>query len=295
MSFPKFALIALCCQAAQLCMASMVDDEDGECAAFPEGMDSAGNHVMLQHSESHRVGINEVSGSSESKKAMGTAPCNCEIANPAWKPCPRTTAKCVFIDLGAADGNTFKVFLQNGYTTISNCTANGPGAWEAILVEANPKFDQALKAEASKYPYGYVAAMTSTAAYSCEGKTSFFVDTVNTAENNWGSSMSENHVDVVASGKVQVTVPTMNINRLLYEQTIPADRVILKMDIEGAEWDILPCLAKSSSASLIDILLVEVHRKKLSNIGTTAEEFAAAKATLIRKNVLMPKYFSHTL
>mmetsp|Transcript_35439 Transcript_35439/g.63761 ORF Transcript_35439/g.63761 Transcript_35439/m.63761 type:complete len:296 (-) Transcript_35439:100-987(-) len=295
MSFPKFALIALCCQAAQLCMASMVDDEDGECAAFPEGMDSAGNHVMLQHSESHRVGINEVSGSSESKKAMGTAPCNCEIANPAWKPCPRTTAKCVFIDLGAADGNTFKVFLQNGYTTISNCTANGPGAWEAILVEANPKFDQALKAEASKYPYGYVAAMTSTAAYSCEGKTSFFVDTVNTAENNWGSSMSENHVDVVASGKVQVTVPTMNINRLLYEQTIPADRVILKMDIEGAEWDIVPCLANSPSASLIDIFLLEVHNGAFGNIGTTVEQMQAAQATLVSKNVSMPAYFSQTL
>mmetsp|Transcript_156320 Transcript_156320/g.271975 ORF Transcript_156320/g.271975 Transcript_156320/m.271975 type:complete len:296 (-) Transcript_156320:257-1144(-) len=295
MSFPKFALIALCCQAAQLCMASMVDDEDGECAAFPEGMDSAGNHVMLQHSESHRVGINEVSGSSESKKAMGTAPCNCEIANPAWKPCPRTTAKCVFIDLGAADGNTFKVFLQNGYTTISNCTANGPGAWEAILVEANPKFDQALKAEASKYPYGYVAAMTSTAAYSCEGKTSFFVDTVNTAENNWGSSMSQNHPDVLRSGKQNVTVPTMNLNRLLYELTIPADKVILKMDIEGAEFDVLPCLAQSPSSNLVDMFYLEQHQADWGNIGTTVTDMETHKATLRSRGVIIPEYFSHTL
>mmetsp|Transcript_36429 Transcript_36429/g.68132 ORF Transcript_36429/g.68132 Transcript_36429/m.68132 type:complete len:291 (-) Transcript_36429:190-1062(-) len=290
MSVAKFALIAVCCNVASL--ASVVNEESSDCAAFPQEEVPSGEHVMLQHSEAHRVGINAVEGKAEGKKAPT---CTCQTANPEWKPCKRTTPKCVFIDLGAADGNTFKVFLEDGYGAVSNCTENGPGAWEAILVEANPNFNDKLKAEAAKYPSGYVHAMTSTAAYMCEAKTSFYLDTVNDEHNNWGSSMSENHVDVVASGKVQVTVPTMNINRLLYEQTIPADRVILKMDIEGAEWDILPCLAKSSSASLIDILLVEVHRKKLSNIGTTAEEFAAAKATLIRKNVLMPKYFSHTL
>mmetsp|Transcript_36430 Transcript_36430/g.68135 ORF Transcript_36430/g.68135 Transcript_36430/m.68135 type:complete len:291 (-) Transcript_36430:77-949(-) len=290
MSVAKFALIAVCCNVASL--ASVVNEESSDCAAFPQEEVPSGEHVMLQHSEAHRVGINAVEGKAEGKKAPT---CTCQTANPEWKPCKRTTPKCVFIDLGAADGNTFKVFLEDGYGAVSNCTENGPGAWEAILVEANPNFNDKLKAEAAKYPSGYVHAMTSTAAYMCEAKTSFYLDTVNDEHNNWGSSMSENHVDVVASGKVQVTVPTMNINRLLYEQTIPADRVILKMDIEGAEWDIVPCLANSPSASLIDIFLLEVHNGAFGNIGTTVEQMQAAQATLVSKNVSMPAYFSQTL
>mmetsp|Transcript_21228 Transcript_21228/g.39002 ORF Transcript_21228/g.39002 Transcript_21228/m.39002 type:complete len:324 (-) Transcript_21228:216-1187(-) len=305
MSPAKVVCILLSCKAVQICLAAVTGEDQGDCASQPREV-TTGEHVMLQHSHTH-LGVdaplqegapNFVAEASPRAVGLGDgagSPCSCEASSFFWKASTRTSARCVFIDLGAADGNTFNVFLSGEYQDLANCTVNGADAWDAYLVEANPKFDKSLMAEATKYPNGKVKSMHSTAAYMCEAKTSFYLDTVNDEHNNWGSSMSENHVDVVASGKVQVTVPTMNINRLLYEQTIPADRVILKMDIEGAEWDILPCLAKSSSASLIDILLVEVHRKKLSNIGTTAEEFAAAKATLIRKNVLMPKYFSHTL
>mmetsp|Transcript_36439 Transcript_36439/g.68151 ORF Transcript_36439/g.68151 Transcript_36439/m.68151 type:complete len:293 (-) Transcript_36439:13-891(-) len=292
MSFAKFLLLALCCQAGHFSEAAEVST-DGDCAASPGEEASTGAHAMLQHSETHRVSINARKGAAGRMKG---APCTCEASNPAWKPCSRTVAKCVFIDLGAADGNTFKVFLNNGYGTVANCTANGAGAWQAILVEANPNFDPKLKAEAARFPYGYVNAMSSTAAYMCEGQTSFFVDTVNTAENFWGSSMSQNHPDVQASGgKTNVTVPTMNLNRILYENTIPADKVILKMDIEGAEFDVLPCLAQSPSSNLVDSFYLEEHQASWGNIGTTVADMETYKATLKSRGVEIPDYFSHTL
>merc|ERR1719321_1852257 len=71
--------------------------------------------------------------------------------------------------------------------------------------------------------------------------------------------MSPNHQDVVRSGHQQVTVPTVNVIQLIAENTIPQDYVVVKMDIEGAEWDILPCLADSPAASLIDTLYLENH------------------------------------
>ena len=40
----------------------------------------------------------------------------------------------MFIDLGAADGNTFDSFLSNGYGPVKNCPHGGD--WQAILVEA---------------------------------------------------------------------------------------------------------------------------------------------------------------
>mmetsp|Transcript_9272 Transcript_9272/g.15951 ORF Transcript_9272/g.15951 Transcript_9272/m.15951 type:complete len:290 (+) Transcript_9272:106-975(+) len=289
MSVAKFALVVVCCNMAS--SASVVNEEPSDCAAFPKEEVPSGEHVMLQHSEAHRVGINAVEGKAEGKKAPT---CTCQTANPEWKPCKRTTPKCVFIDLGAADGNTFNVFMNNGYTNLANCTAGGADAWEAILVEANPKFVQPLTAEAVKYP-GKVAALHSTAAYMCEGWTSFFLDTVNADQNNWGSSMSSDHPDVQKSGGQNVTVPTMNLNRILVEHTIPADHVIVKMDIEGAEFDTLPCLALSPSASLVDTLFLETHQADWGNVGTTVEGMEVAKALLQAKGVEIPAYESPTL
>jgi len=171
--------------------------------------------------------------------------CQCQISNPSWKKTMRNSPKCIFIDLGAANGNTFEEFLDNRYGDIKNC-AYGTGDYEAFLVEANPRFAKELKAIEKKNKK--VHAFASTAAYMCEATTSFFLDTVNTDNNYWGSSLSENHQDTKKSGLKKVTVPTANLMRILYENTIPGDWVMVKMDIEGAEWDILPCLANAPIA-----------------------------------------------
>mmetsp|Transcript_63225 Transcript_63225/g.110368 ORF Transcript_63225/g.110368 Transcript_63225/m.110368 type:complete len:288 (-) Transcript_63225:40-903(-) len=287
MSLNKFAWVALCCLAVQFSLAAAVCEDDSDCAAFPKEV-SAGEHAMLQQGSLHSVGVHVAEGSSRVKGA----PCVCEKANHRWKPCTRTEAKCIFIDLGAADGNTFNSFLANGYGNLTTCP-NGAESWESILVEANPKFQTPLTGEAAKFPTGKVTSLYSTAAYMCEGQTSFFLDT-NDATNNWGSSMSGNHPDVV-NGKMNVTVPTMNLNRILVEHTIPGDHVMVKMDIEGAEFDTLPCLAESPSASLVDMLFLEEHQPEWGNIGTTVAGLQAAKATLMSKGVQIPEYFSHTL
>lgn len=219
---------------------------------------------------------------------MSKMPCQCEVTNPAWKPCPRTQAKCVFIDLGAADGNSFKFFQNGDFGPIANC-ANGQ--WEAILVEANPRFDAPLKQLETQFPAG-VFAKTSSAAYMCDAHTSFFLDTVTTEHNYWGSSMSANTPDVQKSGKQKVTVPTLNLNRILVENTIPSDWVIVKMDIEGSEWDVIPCIAKAPAASLMDALFMEVHSADWGMAGTTQPMMDAAKAELINRGVHIPYYNS---
>jgi FkbM family methyltransferase len=225
---------------------------------------------------------------------MAEAPkCSCQVSNPAWKKSTRTSPKCIFIDLGAANGNTFESFLNNGYGEVKNC-AHMTGDYEAFLVEANPRFQPALKRiEASN---AKVHAFPSTAAYMCDGHTSFYLDTVNTNKNYWGSSMSANHQDTKASGLTWVTVPTLNLNKLLYENTIPDDWVMVKMDIEGAEWDIMPCLAKSSIASNIDRLFLEQHPSQWAIEMPNAEESVMnnAKAALKSKGVDIPGYFSQT-
>lgn len=219
-------------------------------------------------------------------------PCQCDLGQTGWLPNRRTTPKCIFIDLGAANGNTLQDFVNGKYGAVANCPSGG--AWEAKLVEANPRFDAPLKAMEVTYP-GKVTPFNSHAAYMCEAKTTFYLDTTSVEHNYWGSSMSANHDDVKKSGKTAVTVPTVNILKLLYESTTPEDYVILKMDIEGSEWDVLPCLAQSASAHLVDRLLVEVHPSTWGNAGTTQAQLDKAMADLRAKGVDIPQYFSQTL
>lgn len=218
-------------------------------------------------------------------------PCSCDLGVASWKAPTRVSPQCVFIDLGAADGNTFRAFKASKYGTLSTCPSGGK--WEATLVEANPHFDAKLKAEETAHS-GQVHALNSHAAYMCEAQTSFYLDKVNHQNNYWGSSMSSKHVDVQASGKVKVTVPTVNVLRLIYETTIPSDYVILKMDIEGAEWDILPCLANAEYANKIDQLLVEIHPATWGNAGTTQAQMDWALWKLRQRGVDVPSYQSQT-
>lgn len=224
--------------------------------------------------------------------ATGKMPCQCVQSDPSWKASTRTVPRCVFIDLGAADGNSFNYFLKDGYGKVGECPSV---QWSAVLVEANPRFDKNL-ANVGAQHQGQINVMSSTAAYMCEGTTSFFLDTVNTAKNFWGSSMSASHPDVKRSGaKQKVTVPTMNLNRILFEQTIPGDWVMVKMDIEGSEFDVLPCVANSPAAHLIDRLYLEQHDPSWGMAGTTPAQMEAAKNQLRQKGVDIPNYFSHTL
>eukprot|EP00931_Biecheleriopsis_adriatica_P101935 TRINITY_DN76983_c0_g1_i1.p1 TRINITY_DN76983_c0_g1~~TRINITY_DN76983_c0_g1_i1.p1 ORF type:complete len:250 (-),score=60.12 TRINITY_DN76983_c0_g1_i1:30-779(-) len=219
-------------------------------------------------------------------KSMDHPGCTCEANNAAWTPTSRTTPKCIFIDLGAADGNTFAEFLEDDFGPVKNCPHGGD--WEAFLVEANPMFTRKLNALEHNLA-GKLHAFPQTAAFSCETTTSFFID-ADPTHNFWASSLT----NLVTVGQQKVTVPTINVNKFIAENILPDDYVLLKVDIEGAEYDVIPCLADFEKASLVDSLYLEEHWWFQ---GRTAEQNAtllAAKEKLRAKNVAIPLYFSQS-
>lgn len=218
----------------------------------------------------------------DSKEAARTAPCQCEANNPYWKATTRTATGCIFIDLGAADGNSFQHFLRNGYGDVSKCTS-----WSAFLVEANPQFTPALSAAASQYP-NQVHVYGETAAYVCQGSVSFSIDP-DPSHNHWGSSMKRSY------GSKTVTVPTINVIQLVAENTLPGDWVIFKVDIEGAEYDVIPCLAQFAKANLIDIMLLEEHPDTQTMSIYTPQEYINAKNYLKTQMTIPDGYHSSTL
>jgi FkbM family methyltransferase len=222
--------------------------------------------------------------------AWNAPPCQCVANDPSWSKPPQRIPKCIFIDLGAADGNTFNDFLRNVYGPVSNCPS---GQWEAFLVEANPQFAPQLMLLEQQYP-GQVHVYASTAAFTCQGQTSFYID-ADPTHNHWGSSMSSGSPDVVKSGQTKVTVPTTNVIQMIAEHVMPDDWAMLKVDIEGAEYDLVPCLAEYKDAGLIDRMYLEEHWWFKVDSQTTPAQMAAAKAKLAAKHVDIPKYYSPSI
>lgn len=234
--------------------------------------------------------VNPLNGSLPAFHAVevnsSNAPCQCVANNPAWVPVTRTVPKCIFIDLGAANANSFKDFMENGYGPVSSCPS---GQWEAYLVEANPQFTPDLNLAQAAH-VGQVHALASTAAYMCQGSTSFSIDP-DVSHNHWGSSMKVQH-----DGSTKVTVPTINVAQFVAEHTIPGDWVMLKVDIEGAEYDIIPCLAQSSSARLVDRMYLEEHHWIKVDSVYSAEQYQAAKLQLKAIGVdVVDNYYSKTM
>lgn len=135
-------------------------------------------------------------------------------------------------------------------------------SWDVYAFEANPEFNKILtnvKANVSKRNHT-VKMYQETAAWTYDGTIDFYLDTVNKANNFWGSSIDENHPDVILSGKQKVTVKCVDISRILkkYNQD---DVVIVKIDIEGAEYDLLLDFIKKDVTKIIDYLAVEFHRQ----------------------------------
>jgi len=245
------------------------------------GLVGSGLAVKLQNSTSNFL----LRGSSNGTSSTRT-PCSCQANDPAWRSTTRTVPKCVFIDLGAANGNSFQAFMSNQYGPVSNCPSGGQ--WEAVLVEANPEFTPALQSVAARFP-GMIHPLAGTAAYMCQGQTSFSIDP-DVAHNRWGSSMVR-HFD----GSAVVTVPTLNVVQLVAENTIPGDYVILKVDIEGAEYDVIPCLAQYSNVRLIDAIYLEEHGYLAGSSAYTPQVYAASKSALLNAGINMPAYNSPTL
>jgi len=226
----------------------------------------------------------ELGGGMASKGDDDWAPnCTCVTSSPTWVSTARTTPKCIFIDLGAAGGNTFQSFINNGYGPVANCPSGGQ--WEAWLVEANPHFDARLKEVEDNYPNAH--ALSSTAAYACNSTVKFSLDPAAGGCDECGSSMKR-HSFRSGSATQIVSVPTINVNQLLAEHTIPEDYVILKSDIEGAEFDIFPCLAKSPHAHLLDAIYLEEHLYLQNRANSTPAEYALAKTELTNMGIHFP-------
>ena len=164
-----------------------------------------------------------------------------------------TQKRHIFLDLGANNGDSVKFFIDKADRTIEQSYLKGYGAldnkkWEIYAVEANPYFNKVLadvKVYCEKLGHTF-NLLTETAAWTKNEKLVFYLDTVNKDQDFWGSSLIEDHPDVVRSGHKNVTVNGIDISDIL-KQYNSDDEIVMKIDIEGTEYDLLLHLIKEGS------------------------------------------------
>lgn len=217
---------------------------------------------FIELSDAHLLG--------RSQPVTNGEPCSCEPSSSTWKRCARSRPRCVFIDLGAGDGHGAQTFADPegyGFGPVKNCPSQG--SWTALLVEPDPAFAASLDLAVAKYP-GRVRALTSVAPYVCEGQVTIRSRPNDDVHNsslrlpapNPGivdNSSSSATVRLppgphVPAPRAPLKVRTMNLNRVLYEQTIADDWVIVRMGSTVPTHAVLPCLATAPAAALIDQL-----------------------------------------
>jgi hypothetical protein len=151
-------------------------------------------------------------------------------------------------------------------------------------IEGNPIFTNHLNRLqqrlmlTSPRPLRRVHFFTETVGAAKDETTVLFLDTVNEKENFWGSSTLSGHRDVQSSllsgnDKREVSVQGFTLTRLLHEtvKMMPGAHVMVKMDIEGAEYALLNeafdsgALCNTTARAVRVDIIVEVHGEVSEN------------------------------
>jgi FkbM family methyltransferase len=156
--------------------------------------------------------------------------------------------KVVYVDLGGKDGDTVNSFLSG----------NGPAAHvlagaKEIEVYAFEPVDYREKWEEVKRRYPNVKIEFFNVAVGVESKTAKLSihanpDAHTVVPDNWNFSETST-----------IEVPQIDIVEWLFDNVLWSDTIVLKIDIEGSEYEILEKLIEANYLRDVDELYVEFH------------------------------------
>lgn len=188
------------------------------------------------------------------------------------KPCRK-----ILFDLGANRGDTIerwysaKKFVGRNSGLVSVNTlfpAETRREFCVVSFEPNPRFTEALiKISSNANDAGHRSKVyTNTAAGDEDGTVSLFLDESST--DGYGSSVLQSK-KVNFGGRYHALGKTVKARQIKFSRMLQILRkgtqVVAKIDIEGAEYQLLRSLIISGVACLLDVLIIEWHGHKISD------------------------------
>lgn len=191
------------------------------------------------------------------------------------------TGRNFFFDFGGNDGSSTTFFLgckvfgcDGGIGSMGGSkskleglgSANPNEVWNIVVFEANPRFSSKLNTMAGvimNKTNHVVTIHGGTAISTHNGEVDFWFDTTKDkpVQGKNGASIMKNSHSV--SGKANgIKVKEISIVSLFRDLRISKhDHVIVKMDIEGAEYDVLRHFVRHGMLYLVDTLAIEWHHE----------------------------------
>lgn len=179
-------------------------------------------------------------------------------------------------------------------TSIFAGQASAPEDYCYYGIEGNPVFTERLQKLETMLngmqprPLKHVHFLTSSVGAGEDGPTTLYLDTVNAAQNYWGSSLLVGHQDVRASNATDVEVMGYTLPTLM-KQTLaegPRSHLILKIDIEGGEYALLRQVADDGAlcrfiarGGRVDAY-VEFHSQRVTGPNPLAKHKKSTRQTL---------------
>jgi FkbM family methyltransferase len=178
--------------------------------------------------------------------------------------------RAIFVDLGAYDGDSIKAFMRR------RNLVTRPSEFDIYAFEPNPKFWLDLTA----LPYTNIVSIDNSAAWVEDGIFPFAIDETETP---MGSTLM--------SGKINIWEKFDKVETRCFDfsgwlkQFKKKDYIIVKMDVEGAEREILNKMLQDGTASMMNELWVEMHPNKVVDFTTT--EAQELKQKIIEAGVIV--------
>lgn len=157
----------------------------------------------------------------------------------------------IFIDCGAHTGRVTDSFIKEIDTAID---------YEMFSIEGNPKFKDAYDDK------DYTSTFINKVVWTHDNGIVFKIDESDAA---YGSSA----ILTKKTGKLNAGefMPSLNLSEFINSNFEDEDFIVLKVDIEGAEYDVLPHLAETGAIDKVDVLLLDVHTNR--KLGMNNDEF----------------------
>lgn len=163
--------------------------------------------------------------------------------------------KFIFVDLGAYNGDSIEYFMKLKNLPVS------PKDFDIYAFEPNPEYCK--KVEALKDKYTNIKEVNNTCAWVKEGKETFALDIT---DNPMGSTLMSSKTELW-NNSPHIEVDTFDFTDWIKQ--FKSDYIIVKMDIEGAEFVILQKMVDMGIDIYMDELWVEMHPNKVEDYTIT--------------------------
>lgn len=90
--------------------------------------------------------------------------------------------------------------------------------------------------------------------------------------------------------KTTAEVPCIDLSTFIQNNFKADDIIVIKMDIEGAEYDVLEKMISDGTLKWVNFIAVEWHSRCFADVGTTLERESAIKQYAIENSIQMESW-----